>query len=255
MSAYLSAVLADNPLHYWRCADPGGLLFHDIGSSPLHAHGLGVPVLGYTGPVSDGGSADCSLDNNYFNVGDPIAWGGGAFSIEMWVWTWQNLAVRQGIYAVWGVGGNIALFHTLTDYRFTVPGGTAFTVNGYTPKLWHHLAGSIGPAGVQLAVDGTIFSTVASAIPGAFSGLLGFSQGSTLGAVWGDSFFSEVAFYNTQLSGARINAHWAAADRTTQAPIYREAGNFNSASGGNTALGDLLNLVVPQVSTRYQNTP
>src|SRR5215468_592343 len=60
--SYVSTVIADAPLHFWRAADGGGQLAHDLGSRPWTIH-CGSLLLGYTGVNSDGGAMFCAGNN------------------------------------------------------------------------------------------------------------------------------------------------------------------------------------------------
>jgi hypothetical protein len=241
MSAYSSAVLADNPVHYWRMADPGGGIAHDVGSSPLHLHGLGSAIsqpLGYSGPISDGGSMDLCLDGQYANTGNPITITVNPFTVEMWYWNWQALAATRLLIQIQSAN-QIALFHDATLWRWLYNGVQSTSNFHFTSQIWHHLVGTYDGANAKLYVDSTPAAPAAVAPQAAVSTIMELSANAALGVVWGGGFFAEVAIYATALSQTRVSAHYVAADQQGQAPI-----NLASGGGGGapftSALGTIL---------------
>src|SRR5690348_3892373 len=84
MSAYLSAVLADNPFHYWRHGESGGQVAIDVAGFPLYLSGHGGH--GYTGPVSDGGAMWCDGSVNKGSVSGQTLHLIAPVTVELWFW-------------------------------------------------------------------------------------------------------------------------------------------------------------------------
>ena len=234
MSAYLSAVIADAPLHYWRCADPpGSLILIDIGSSPYHLHAVGVnAIIGYSGPVSDGGCVDLALDSSFANSGENIAAAVAAMSMECIVWPFEHHAItNQWTSLAIGAPHQQALFNSAGKWGFiykntVVP---AAPVTNVADQTWTHLVGTYNGANAQLYVNGAASgAAVAIAADVAYNDLFTLMGSVNTGS---RGFIAEVAYYNTALSAARVLAHYNAIDRINQPPIYSRAGVGSTSSG------------------------
>jgi hypothetical protein len=248
---YLSEVIADSPTHYWRMADPGGSLCHDIGSSPVHMHTVGSPTLGYSGPVSGGGSLDLSLDNTYANTGEPIAYAGGSVTLECFVWSWQDKA-NPVQWVMWPLAaGQICIYNDGAKWRgiYTATFIPAAGVDAPVNQSWTHLAFCYGAGAGQLYVNGTPSGAAVAVAAQAAQSAIFNCLFNALAANRG--FISEVAIYATKLSGARVAAHYGAADQRTQAPVYQQAGKFDGTSGGSTPVADNTDLILQSVRKTY----
>lgn len=250
---YLSEVIADSPVHYWRCADPGGQLAHDIGSSPLHLHGLGTPTLGFSGPNVDGGSMDCCLDNIFANCGDAVVRPTGNLSLELWIWQQRN-RTGTNLYLSWPQSPDLALYSTASQYVFAY--NSAGPNSGATqPQLqaWTHLVGTWDGANARLYVNSNLFGPVASTPLAPGSAIIELSANVGL-TFFGHSFVSEVAIYTSTLSSARVAAHFAAADNTAQAPIYSQAGGI-SGQIANVQYTGGTQQILADLFSHYANSP
>lgn len=244
MSAYSAAVLADSPVHYWRMADPGGGIAHDIGSSPHHLHGLGTAIsqpLGYSGPISDGGSMDLSLDGQYANTGNPITITADPLTIELWYWNWQALASARDLLQVQSAN-QITLFHSATQWSWLYNGVTLATNNNFTEQAWHHIVATHGGGNSRLYIDSNPFGPSAVAAQASVPTIMELSANAALGAVWGGGFYAEVAIYNVALTQFQVSAHFTAADQVGQAPV-----NQSSGGGGGSPYSGILNDILNAV--------
>lgn len=234
---YLSEVIADAPIHYWRCADPGGGLGHDIGSAPKHLHAIGNPSFGYSGPNTGGGSLDACLTGQYANIGIAEAIAGGRITLECFVWVFQNLVgAGQFLYMISGGANQTALARTGTNWSAAYNGVACISPVGYVAQQWRHLALTYDLTNVRLYIDG-----VQQAIAAA-GAMVGYNSMIEVGAsvavqFFGTCFFSEVAVYSTTLTAARLAAHFAAADQVSQAPVFQQAGTFSGTTGSSSSVG------------------
>lgn len=244
MSAYLTAVLADNPKHYWRCADPGGVLAHDIGSSPKHLLQSGSTApLGYSGPVSDGGAFVESANAGIANSDAELVT--IPYSFEIWFW----LAYAQTCtFAQCNGPAGFTVFQaamsaagTLTVFGSAGIAGTFLLV---TPRAWHHLVHTVTGAASNTYLDGVRSGPTAGAGVGS-SPTFFFGSNNAGGAALGGAM-SEIAMYLTALSAGRVAAHLAAADQVAQAPVFSGAGGFTGVAVSppyNSLLQQILNSV------------
>jgi len=228
---YLSTVLADAPAHYWRCADGGGQIAHDIGSAPWQL-GCGVNLLGYSGPNSDGGSFFDDLANE-LQSRNTLALVNSPFSIELWFWSFGTPAANQFLLS-WDNGGvpqTNLIWTTTLHAQFGVNAVALASLATLSLQRWHHLVGTYDNSNLKLYVDGALSNTTPLAATLALTKSLAVG-GTPGGAV---NFFlgciSEIAVYSTALSLARISAHFSAADQPNQAPIYTAVkGNLAGSS-------------------------
>lgn len=230
---YLSAVMADSPRHYWRCADPGGNILHDIGSTPKALFsGTGSRSLPYMGPNSDGGSF-LNGNDQYWNLeaetlGPPI-------TVEVWVWQ------------VYRTGGAVRVVDVITSGGFTLAsvgidasgnpqgfgsGGPVLPANTITTQAWHHIAFVVPvSAASYLVLDGVQLGTGAAGGGGTIAALLCLGATVPGGASRFNGAISEAAIYNSALSLARIQAHYAAADNTAARPVFKPYGTWSITTG------------------------
>lgn len=254
--SYLSTVIADSPVHFWRCADPGGGVLNDVGSNPvaLTLQGSG-PLLAYTGPNSDGGSFVITNNNGFMHFDlETLAL---PFTAEFWVFKYYNNNAAMCPFDVVDNAG-----FTMAEFRLGTGGNVqVFTANGtltytgpMTTQRWHHIALADDTAGAILYVDGVNQATAGAVA--ATSKNCYFSMGIEASPVNGlpcAAGLAEGAIYHTKLSAARILAHFNAADNTAQPPISKQFGSFS----GSTLLTntDQLANVVLDISRTYHNAP
>lgn len=224
MSAYLAAVLADAPFHYWRLADPGGAVIVDIGSSRNNLYrGGGNPQLGYTGPISDGGA--CFFPGADWFTSAASAAKVPPLSVEGWIWqagtpTHDSWALSISNFKVGDQATSAFADCTIT--------GTAFpSTTAVTAGFWHYLVFTAATTLVELWLDGVKVVSQAHAVGSQTAADFVGSDGSN----GMQGFVSEAAFYNYVLSNAQIAAHYAAADQISLPPAYQIGGYIDPVTG------------------------
>lgn len=242
-SAYETAVLADGPFHYWRCDDAGGGYIQDhqaVTLRPLIAQGQQIG-LGYSGPVSDGGS--CLVDANFgfaFYDFETIA---NPFSAELWFWqayfqnviqtflTIQTAAAASTCVVRADATGHLAVFGPAANF-------TSAAV--HSRSAWHHVVVTFDGVNMRTYMDNVLLDTRAQ---GAFSQASRFIIGSANanGTPMAGSL-SEIALYASALSAARVAIHYNSADRVGINPTnqsQQQSGGVLPAPYGDT-LSDIL---------------
>lgn len=242
--SYLTTVLADTPRHFWRCADGGGQIAHDIGAAVFHLSG-GINLLGYSGPNSDGGSFLDNGVNGLTSQGNTIPLVTSPFSLELWFWPLHLPTGAVEILCAWNNSspGQASIYWNTTGVvQSSVEAVNVFAVLPVTIQRWHHVVVTSDGATERLYIDGA-FSQ--GALVGASSILKVIAFGET--PAGGNAFYgclSELAVYNTTLSAVRVAAHYAAADQVAQAPVFTMVAgnqsvpgvNAGSAPGGTTQI-------------------
>jgi len=247
---YLSEVIADNPLHYWRCADPPGSVLNDIGSSPLQmlrTNGSGADT-GYSGPVSDGGSVrgdmGMQLADSDLSLTTP-------FTFECWAWQDYSAGVAQAVMETNNGGGfvvGLAISAGLVLQAFTATGPINDPTT-YTKDHWHHLVLTHTAATAILYRDGAnVGSRAAAAVAQTLSLAVGCRPALPVQQILA-GFVSEAAWYTSALSAARVLAHFNAADQITQPPVA--TGGSLSGSSTNVNYTGLLQQILQSVRKLY----
>lgn len=258
---YLSEVLADNPLHYWRCADAAGSQLIDIGSAKWHMHaaaaGAGVgpaTPLGYSGPADDSGAFDGCVNSIYANTGTPALIPTGDMSAEVWVWPFRNLNLNGTFLNFMNGAAPFGLARNGTQWEAQYNNVNApFAVN-YTYQTWHHLVMTFTAGNVHLYVDGTARAAAAVAAAGAFSAVVTLASNLALGN-FADGYVSEAAIYSAALSAARVTAHYAAAHFPLPTPVYQQAGVNPSGGAGPVPLSAALTQLLADTGRVFHNAP
>ena len=242
---YPSTVISQGPVGYWQLNEttqpPSNVAAVNSGSLGATANGTfnGYPLRGLTGPFS--GSLAVQLDGSSQSVTTPFetALNPNQFSIELWVnpasatvpggllcvaASMYASAPREGwlIYQSDGsAGGGVGW-----QFRMYDTNGTAFALallapQTFTPGSWTHLAFTFDGTTAHSYINGALVSS-GSPNPGFYPNVSGqFSIGTRSdNAFFWPGRVSEIAYYNSALSGTRLAAHYSAA---TSAATYSSA--------------------------------
>jgi hypothetical protein len=226
VSAYSTAVLADSPFDYWRCADPDGQIAYDLGSDhkALAARNYEAK-LGYTGPISDGG-AFYSTNQGPLWFLDAVAW---APPITLEVIYWQQMIFnrQQKIITLEAsdltYNGPSINIETSGKPSLASGGSTLVGANVASKQAWHHLVAVFTSSGRTLYMDAISQASDAVVMPSGNGYRSLGCRGIDLLA-WCEGFISEAAVYKSALSPTRINAHFLAIDNVPSNPIYKGPG-------------------------------
>jgi len=250
---YLSTVLADNPTHYWRLADPvGSGVFFDLIATARSGifNATQISGSGYTGPTSDGGSCyflNFAQPRSHNNVLPNLP-----LSLECWVWSMGDPVAPMSLLST-SAGPQFYLDAALKGNIHGV-NNNYVAAAAVTAEAWHHFVGTFTGAAEQLWIDGVNVAGGADANASAASKLAvgcNLSGGTMFGG-----YIAEVAIYAAVLSNARIAAHFAAADRITSTPVL---GSFSGNPATNptasaTANAAELDLILASVRRTFPNT-
>lgn len=249
---YVTTVLADNPVHYWRLADAAAGLFFDIGSSPLHAYSFGVPYGPFTSMCSDGLCWFRMNTTPFFGVrcdqSDMTLT--TSFTLEAWFYSIGQGTSDQNIMSVQNPGGSRATIRynsgrILQGFIATQP--TASNPATTPRQAWHHAVLTYDHVTLRLYLDGAQVATQAFVINIAstdYNVLLG-EESSNVTPLNG--FMAEFAIYSSALSASRVLAHFNAADTRTSTPRSVEAGAFPPGPSVALSSSDLLNQIYAAV--------
>jgi hypothetical protein len=255
--SYVTTVLADNPWHFWRCADPGGSYLHDIGASPaaLLAHNLGSDV-GYSGPASDGGSCTCNNNAAYVHYdSESLAY---PLSAEVWFWLAQIVAEDKDVLTCASAAGaslaHFRLNHTRKVTVFSAAGAlVSNTVLSF--NAWHHLVATCDSSNVKLYLDGSLDSTGAGASPAAVDAIYGLGFYPTGNTIFFYGALAEAAIYKSTLSATQVAAHFAAADNVPSRPVFHQRGQWTDVTGSGAPVSADLSRLIADVEHTYRNAP
>jgi PKD repeat protein len=227
-SAYATSVREDGAEHLWRLGESSGATvldyaaFDDATLSGGYTRGQPGAIIG----ESDGSTAFNGSDS--FAVNSAPIDGPNVFSVEAWFRTTTGSGGK-----IVGFGNNAT--GTSTNYdrhiymspngrvTFGVYNNGAYTVT--TPGAlndgqWHHVVGTMGPAGVTLYADGKKIGTNASTtVAQPYQGYWRIGGDSP----WdGNAYFAgdidEVAIYPTTIPLTDVQDHYRASGRTLDVP-------------------------------------
>lgn len=213
---YGAAVLADSPWGYWRLTETSGTTLQDetANNRDLTISGS-AHTLAQTGPKGD--AIDWANATGHAETTATFA--SSAATLESWVKIAANPSastVMVGMAASFGDGTfDKQLFIDSAGkpgvYLYTGSILTLLGPSALSTGTWHHIAATVGAAGVKLYVDGTEVAT--DAATSSYSGAqLVFVRGGGNGyTATGAMLVAEPAVYAAQLSAARVLAHYNAA--------------------------------------------
>lgn len=235
-TTYVSVVMADAPMGYWRVGEPAGSTVAIDSSGNGHdgsyIHSLYPPHLGEPGVLL--GDTDTAVRFDYSEQKDMRVdhWADldtTAFAIEAWVKTTARsspIAGRQGSnlapYRLM-VGGYGEAAVTIYDGTGTTAARAGYDGSFYSygsvTKIddghWHHVVATRDAAGtLGIYIDGVLDQQFTGTPDPDTSGTYGFSVGSdgandnTVGTLWGRGTIDEVAVYGHALTAARVSAHY-----------------------------------------------
>lgn len=250
---YLAEVLADSPVHYWRCADGGGQLLHDIGSSVFDLV-AGTLAGAYTGPNSDGGSIFCAAAVGGLSH-DGLPTVNSPFSTEMWVWAHD--LVQTGAAALLLAWDNVTnpttnlVWNTNATFQASVSGTNQVSPVS-TRQAWHHLVCTYDNVNIRLYVDAILAGPTAKAGPQNIARAIAIGGNTGNNANLFRGWVSEIALYASALSAARVNAHFLAADNVSSSPVIKGIGlTGGSGGGGPSNIADTLDQILNSVKRSY----
>jgi hypothetical protein len=254
---YAAAVRADNPLYFWRLNDAGGVVAADAllstfalsTSSYSAGRSSGVSGFGYTGPSQGSGGSWLQVNDGLYRLpGSPTLTINAPYSIECWLWlTVPNTSVTTayleigivggpsfGIVQIGGTGA-VGVRVNETDYPAPSPASSA---------VWSHYVATINGTAARLYYNGALLWSGVTNPAGNIS-LGGVNVGQLFGQGLAQAgWYSEVAIYPSELSAARVLAHYNAASSRVKPPRWNPQGAAAIAPSDTTPLlRQILNMV------------
>jgi hypothetical protein len=251
-------------LHFWRCAESGGQLAHDVGLARLAIATPLNDLLGYSGPNSDSGSF-FAPSGTRLQSGEPLASVTSPFSVECWIWP-ELTPAANAVVMSWDAPASPhceIVFLTTRVVDFFVNAVDAIGVTARTIQRWHHIVGTYDGATVRTYVDAVLDGSAALAGPVTIAKSIAWGGRTDSGASPFQGFIAECAVYGAALSPARITAHFLACDNAIQDPVWIQQSGNGGLPGASTGVaapgsGDVvadLSAITNALKTRYSNTP
>lgn len=231
---YPQAVLADTPLSYWRLGESSATTAADSSGNNNNATYMGTAQAFQVAGSPAGGSgasADTAVElpgyNKVMASSSATMSNPNPFTEEVWFKT--SNAVDQ-IFMDFGdkeigsssIGDRYMKIFTDGAVQFGVGvGGTVSTITsspGFNNGSWHLATASLGPAGMKLYVDGTIIGTKTPVTTS--TDFVGYWRIGGDDAFYFGGRLDEAAVYTTQLSDARVNAHYTSGSSSPSLSSY-----------------------------------
>ena len=228
-SGYDAAVLADSPWGYWRQLETSGTSLADASGNSRNLTIQGAPTFAQTGP--DGATADAiawpdsSGATEYYASGTTVST--SACTAECWFYLAANPTNPTPLIctaASYGSNTQRIALHVNTvgnlGWMIYQGGATAVVILSASAvglNTWHHVAASIGPAGMKIRLDKTTVATNAGTSISAGAESVFLRGGGSDNIDTGRQFvnasavrIARPAFSTTQLSDARADPHFDA---------------------------------------------
>jgi hypothetical protein len=253
---YSDEVLADTPVGYWKLNEGTGTAVDSSGNS--HDGTYNATVSTVTGPKG--------LDGSVFSGQQRVAIPHHAdfdlttFTIEAWVYI-DDVTISERLvvgkaggdsgaddnYAFW-VANSTDGTPWLTVALYGEVGFAVGATSGYLTAGWHHVAITLTDGAQQFYLNGgTTWETGGSATTAVTLTTnandlhigWGKNDNGTASSIEANGTYANVAIYDSVLSGARILAHYEAADDSAAPPStsfsgldWRPVGGLGQKTGG-----------------------
>lgn len=252
--SYLSTILADHPVHYWRLTDGLPNIAHDIGSSPQHLAIQNNSVCGMTGIANDGGGISVQPGAAVLSTNDLVTQA-FPFTIECWYWALRMSAGSGGSHVLigWPAGGATSLamgMNTSRQFTLQTTGGFSQTSVAKPYQAWHHVVGVFGALQAQLYVDGSaVAAPAAHGLTSPWSQRLGLGADSANSAS-SSGVLTECAIYPVALSNVQVQTHFLAQE-SSATPVSQGIVTSDPGTGAISGLFADLNLILQSVRKVY----
>jgi len=237
---YFTTVIGDAPDHWWRLADPGGAILHDVGgnANPIPSVITEINGIPYSGMTSDGLCAVRVTNTGLIKASSLIVLG-TSWTLEVWAWLFKGNGDQQIIELVGGATGQrIGIRHILaTGQTIFYDTLTGVITNVATPadNKWHHYVFTYDHVTLRTYVDG-VAGAVGLAVIATADTYAMFILSDTAGGTAALGFAEDVATYIYQLAAFRIAAHFAAADQILSSPVFQGGAGLYPNATQSTAL-------------------
>ncbi|HEX5591491.1 MAG TPA: LamG domain-containing protein, partial [Candidatus Limnocylindrales bacterium] len=209
-TSYLDAVLADNPLAYWRLGEASGTLADDAVGSANGTYTGGF-TLGQPGALTGDPNTAVLLNGTTGYVRAPQLSLPGTITLE----AWARPTAYPGDSALVGQwnGASGSMLYVTSDFG----GRVHMWVNGasiFAPAppvgAWHHYVGTYDGTNARIYIDGAL-AAGPTPLAGPLTTAPRFFEMGTYNNGGGGKFngrIDEVAVYSSALSASRIQAHY-----------------------------------------------
>lgn len=219
--SYLSTVLADNPIAYYRLDEASGSTITDSSGNGRNGTTHGSIVYSASGALTNDSDSAMGFDGSTTYISIPTI----AFPTGASAWTvegWAKVDVTPGDYktiasfGTYSVGKLAALFlmSDMSALLSTYSGDIRSASNTIALHTWYHVAGTYDGASTRLYLNGQL---VAGPTVFSLNVALAFASigaGNSPQQDFINGFVDEVAYYNYALSAAQIANHYAIGSNT-----------------------------------------
>jgi hypothetical protein len=228
-SVYASVVLADAPMAYWRLDEASGTVAHDASGNGNDAQYTGGVTLGSSGALIGDTDTAAALDGakGHLEVGNRFGFAGGApFTLEIWA---QPRAIttsytrlfsrelptspREG-YLVFVRAPYAADPSTFSVERWAANQTNQCPETNLITQVWHHFVATYDGSTSRIYLDGALAASQPAPLAlNATTASLWIGASAFDTAAYFNGVVDEAAVYATELSAARIAAHFHASGR------------------------------------------
>jgi hypothetical protein len=211
-SAYYDAVMASQPLAYWRLDESGGTLASDHQGTYDGTY-IASPTLGATGAIAGDPDAAVSFDgaSQFVDVPYSVGLNPATFSVEAWAEPSGGDGAYRGVIASRTYPQGWALYAG-GDWEFWINSGAGMLVlsgGSVVDNCWTHLVATFDGTTASLYVDGSLVdsATVDAYQPQTINALT-IGQSQPASNFWFPGTIDEAALYGRALSAVEVQNHY-----------------------------------------------
>lgn len=223
-SHYITAVMADSPRAYYKLDEASGLPQDSSGNGLHMENTVAAPTYRQGGPFPDALAMDFERSDGdaFTRTTAPVSTATNNFAIEVWMKS-EAFPGDEGRIITNGLDSNgWSLFQTSAggnSYHMAYHGVADMGASSaLVIDTWYHIAVVRRAGTTEYYLNGVLDATKGTSTPSSPTTSTSMGQAQD-GSVRFDGMLAHVAFYETALTQARLEAHFDAATAEPEAPV------------------------------------
>ncbi|MBD2267379.1 M10 family metallopeptidase C-terminal domain-containing protein [Anabaena sp. FACHB-1391] len=210
VGSYISTVLADVPLAYWRLDETSGTTVYDSSGNGYNGTYFGAVELGKTSGINSGSSANFDGTDDY--VDTPLDSNSQPLTIEAWfqadVTTGEHSIVDSDTWSQSGQSLILGYWNKDNTLDIQYHNGYYDSLFVVQPNTWYHAVSIFTSGKVELYINGQFIGSQTYTQPSLDGSNFRIGRHNADDPQWFDGLIDEVAIYDYALTPTQIQSHY-----------------------------------------------